>query len=146
MPTPHVSRRLVMTSALAAMFAPRRGRATTAPVLLRDLYNKDLSFSDQARGLEGRRIPVDGFMAPPLRAESSFFVLTRRPMAVCPFCNNEADWPDDIVAVYTKRRVEVIGLNIPIRVLGTLALGTYRDPDLGFVSRLRLQDATYRRI
>lgn len=84
-------------------------------------------------------------MAPPLRAESSFFVLTRRPMAVCPFCNNAADWPSDIVAIYTKRVVDVIAFNIPISVTGILELGTYKDPEFGFVSRVRLSDASYAR-
>lgn len=132
-------------SLLAALPIAGRAFAGTDPVLLRDLYNKDLSFSDLAESLKGNRISVEGFMAPPLRAEGSFFVLTRRPMATCPFCSNGAEWPDDIVAVYTKRPVEVIAFNIPITVTGELELGTYRDPDLGFVSRLRLSDAVYAR-
>lgn len=141
---PLLSRRNTLLGLAAAPFA-RAARAERAPILLRDLYNKDRSFSDLATGLAGQRITVDGFMAPPLRAESSFFVLTRRPMAVCPFCNNAADWPADIVAVYTKRLVQVIGFNIPIGVTGLLELGTFRDPDLGFVSRVRLVDAGYAR-
>lgn len=130
---------------IAALGLTRAARADSGPILLRDLYNKDLSFSDLAEGLQGQRITVDGFMAPPLRAESSFFVLTRRPMAVCPFCNNAADWPSDIVAIYTKRVVDVIAFNIPISVTGILELGTYKDPEFGFVSRVRLSDASYAR-
>lgn len=138
-----LTRRMALLG-LTATLTPLPLRAE-APVLLRDLYNKDLSFSDLATGLKGKRITVEGFMAPPLRAESSFFVLTRRPMAVCPFCSSELDWPDDILAVYTKRLVEVISFNVPIAVTGVLELGTYRDPDLGFVSRVRLSDAEYAR-
>lgn len=140
-------RSLLISGFCAAVMLPRGGHADPdAPILLRDLYNKDLSFSDLAVGLEGQRIAVEGFMAPPLRAESSFFVLTRRPMSVCPFCDSEADWPDDIVAIYTKRLVKVIGFNVPITVKGELQLGTYRDPELGFVSRVRLADAIYERV
>lgn len=142
---PLLSRRLALISMIALPFL-RMAHASGGPVLLRDLYNKDLSFSPLAQELEGRRINLQGFMAPPLRAESSFFVLTRRPMAVCPFCSDDADWPDDIVAIYTKRIVEVIAFNIPISVLGVLELGTYKDPELGFVSRVRLTDATYERV
>lgn len=138
-----LTRRMALLG-LTATLTPLPLRAE-APVLLRDLYNKDLSFSDLATALKGKRITVEGFMAPPLRAESSFFVLTRRPMAVCPFCSSELDWPDDILAVYTKRLVEVISFNVPIAVTGVLELGTYRDPDLGFVSRVRLSDAEYAR-
>lgn len=119
--------------------------AADPPVLLRDLYNKDLSFSPLAEDKKGQRIAVEGFMAPPLRADSNFFVLTRRPMATCPFCSSAADWPSDIIAIYTKRVVEVIGFNIPIVVSGVLELGTYKDPEFGFVSRVRLSDASYER-
>ncbi|SDD21881.1 hypothetical protein SAMN05421538_101132 [Paracoccus isoporae] len=140
-------RRLLLSLAASPLAAaPTVARAGDGPILLRDLYEKDRSFSALATGLEGRRISVEGFMAPPLRAESSFFVLTRRPMAVCPFCNDAADWPADIVAIYTKRQVRVIAFNIPIAVDGRLELGTYKDPDLGFVSRVRLVDAVYDRI
>lgn len=139
-----LTRRGVLMTLSALPFA---GPALAAEdvILLRDLYNKDRSFSDLALGLKDQRIAVQGFMAPPLRAESNFFVLTRRPMAVCPFCNNAADWPADIVAVYTKRLVKVLDYNISIAVTGVLELGTYRDPELGFVSRVRLADASYER-
>ena len=53
-------------------------------------------------------------MAPPLKAEADFFVLTKMPMAVCPFCNTAVDWPDDIVAVYTKRTVRIVPFNVEI--------------------------------
>lgn len=132
--------------ALAALPLATGAFAADDPILLRDLYNKDLSFSPLAEGLQGQRIRVEGFMAPPLRAESRFFVLTRRPMAVCPFCNSASDWPDDIVAIYAKRLVKVIAFNIPIVVSGALELGTYKDPELGFVSRVRLSDAEYQRV
>lgn len=142
-----LSRRRLICALGAAPLMPALARAATGDevVLLRDLYNRDMSFSDIALTNEGARITVQGFMAPPLRAESNFFVLTRRPMAVCPFCNDAADWPDDILAIYTSRVVQVMPFNVPIFVTGTLELGTYRDPELGFVSRVRLSDATYRR-
>ena len=114
-------------------------------IRLRDLYNKDMSFSDLALSLEGQRIDVDGFMAPPLKAESTFFVLTKMPMAVCPFCEPGQTWPDDILAVYARRPVEVIPFNVPMRASGVLELGDYVDPELGFFSRVRLVGATYER-
>lgn len=115
------------------------------PLRMRDLYNKNLSFSDLAQSLEGERVAVNGYMAPPLKAESSFFVLTKRPMSVCPFCETEAEWPADILAVYTAQTVRVVPFNIGITTEGTLELGTYEDPELGFVSRVRLVDAAFRR-
>ena len=84
-------------------------------------------------------------MAPPLKADSSFFVLTKRPMAVCPFCEGEADWPDDILAIYTQRTIEVVHFTRPLWVTGELALGNHKDADTGFFSKLRLIDARYER-
>ncbi|MCB1461446.1 MAG: hypothetical protein KDJ90_03210, partial [Nitratireductor sp.] len=93
----------------------------------------------------GKRITLSGFMAPPLKSESKFFVLTNRPMAVCPFCETEADWPLDIVAIYTKRIIEIVPFNVHIAARGVLELGTYEDPEFGFVSRVRLVDTSYDR-
>ncbi|MEO9528907.1 hypothetical protein [Roseibium sp.] len=120
--------------------------AAGKPIRLRELYNKDRSFSDLARSLEGQRIAVNGFMAPPLKAEMNFFVLTKMPMAVCPFCETEAEWPDDILAIYTKRVVDVISYRRKIVTAGILELGSFKDPETGFVSRVRLSDAVYERV
>ncbi len=136
-----LSRRAFVVASCAVSAMP--SWAADAPILLRDLYNKDQSFSDLALSLEGQRITVDGFMAPPLKAESKFFVLTRRPMTVCPFCESEAEWPNDILAVYTKRRIKVVPFNVKIEVVGVLELGTKTDPETGFVSRVRLVDSKY---
>lgn len=130
---------------VAGFLLPRGAAASDKPLKLRTLYNKDRSFSDLARSLEGERISVDGYMAPPLKADSRFFVLTKIPMAVCPFCETEAEWPRDILAIYTKRTVEVEAFNRKIVTSGVLELGTFKDPDTGFVSRVRLIDAVYRR-
>jgi hypothetical protein len=124
------------------ILAPRVAAAGT-PIRMRDLYNRDLSFSDLALANAGKRIPVAGFMAPPLKAESRFFVLTKKPMAVCPFCEPGMPWPDDLLAIYAKRVVEVVPFNVPIVVEGVLELGDYVDPDLGFYSKVRLTDASY---
>ncbi|WP_428927855.1 hypothetical protein [Marinibacterium sp. SX1] len=129
----------------ASLAATGPALAADDPIKLRELYNKDRSFSDLALSLEGRRVAVDGYMAPPLKAESSFFVLTKMPMSVCPFCETEAEWPADILAIYTKRMVDVVPFNVRIVTRGVLELGTFRDPETGFLSRVRLGDAVYER-
>ena len=140
-----MDRRTFLFASASLVSAP--GLASAAePVRLRDLYNKDLSFSDLARSMDGLTTEVDGFMAPPLKAESSFFVLTKMPMAVCPFCESEAQWPADIVAIYNRDIVIVAPFNVPIRVSGILRLGVYTDEELGFVSKVRLSEADYWRI
>jgi len=130
---------------IAGILLPIPAAASDKPLKLRTLYNKDRSFSDLARSLEGTRIFVDGYMAPPLKADSRFFVLTKIPMSVCPFCETEAEWPRDILAIYTKRTVEVEAYNRRIVTSGVLELGTFKDPETGFVSRVRLVDAVYER-
>ena len=139
-----VHRRDILLGA-ASLLVVRAALAEDGTIRLRDLYNRDLSFSETALNLAGEWVKVRGFMAPPLRADSRFFVLTRRPMAVCPFCESEAEWPDDILAIYTKRRVRVLPFNVQIETSGMLELGSYTDPESGFVSRVRLKEATYRR-
>ena len=134
-------RRFILAAAASALATPAMAAAGRSPIKMRALYNKDLTFSDLARQLNGKRILVDGYMAPPLKAESSFFVLTKRPMAVCPFCETSADWPDDIVAIYTQRIVKVLPFNVKIVTNGRLELGDFRDPETGFVSRVRLVGA-----
>ncbi|WP_168217488.1 hypothetical protein [Paracoccus liaowanqingii] len=143
-----LSRRLILSLLPALPLAaalPGGVRAQDAAIRLRDLYNRDLSFSDLALSNEGQRITIAGFMAPPLRAESNFFVLTKMPMAVCPFCEPGMPWPDDILAVYAKRVVDVVPFNVPLQTSGLLELGDYVDPELGFYSKVRLTDATYGR-
>lgn len=140
-----LDRRAFMAATAATLILPGQGRAASDPIKLRDLYNKDRSFSDLALSLEGRRIRVEGYMAPPLKADSTFFVLTKIPMAVCPFCESEAEWPDDIMAVYTKRVVDVVPFNVGIVTSGTLDLGAHTDAETGFLSMIRLDDATYDR-
>ena len=137
-------RSLILSAAAVAALRPRLALAAEeGPLRMRDLYEKNLDFSPLAEELEGERVRVQGFMAPPLDPEMPFFVLTKRPMAVCPFCETEAEWPPDILAVYTKRALEPVAFNRRIEVLGVLELGGHTDPDIGFVSRVRLKDAVY---
>lgn len=144
----NLTRRSLISLVSAAPFVltmPGRIRAQEGPIKLRDLYNRDMSFSDIALSNEGERVTIAGFMAPPLKAESNFFVLTKMPMAVCPFCEPGTPWPDDILAVYAKRVVNIVPFNVPLETTGVLELGEYIDPELGFYSEVRLSDATYAR-
>ncbi|MEC5343815.1 hypothetical protein ABRZ24_14575 [Brenneria populi] len=102
-----------------------------------------LEFSDEVKALSGKRVTMRGFMAPPLKAESQFFVLTKMPMALCPFCSSDADWPEDIVVIYLAKRQTFVQNNTMIEVEGVLEYGSWTDPQTGFVSLLRMRDATF---
>ncbi|MGK4330176.1 hypothetical protein [Lonsdalea quercina] len=101
-------------------------------------------FSNDVKTLSGQRVKMRGFMAPPLKAEAQFFVLTKMPMALCPFCSSDADWPEDIVVVYLGKRQTFVQNNTIIEVNGVLEYGSWTDPESGFVSLLRLRDAHFK--
>lgn len=100
-----------------------------------------IQYSARALNLKGQRIRMRGYMAPPLKPESRFFVLTREPVAVCPFCAADAEWPVDIVVIYLKKTLEPVSFQQRIGVEGRLEIGSWTDPDTGFVSQVRLVDA-----
>ncbi|OPY70041.1 MAG: hypothetical protein A4E57_00794 [Syntrophorhabdaceae bacterium PtaU1.Bin034] len=104
-----------------------------------------LQFSEKTKALAGKRVAIRGFIAPPLKAEADFFVLTREPVALCPFCQSDADWPADIVVVYPKGNRRITSYEERVEVFGTLEVGSKTDPRTGFVSLLRLVDADWRR-
>jgi len=114
-----------------------------------DLYGTwsvtGLTFSDRARALSGKLVVMEGFMAPPLKADADFFVLTREPMSVCPFCSSDSQWPPDIVVAYLKHEAQPTAPAEIIEVAGSLELGSWTDPASGFVSQARLRDARFRR-
>ena len=103
------------------------------------------TFADRVQALNGRTIRMAGYMAPPLKAESDFFVLTREPLAICPFCQSDADWPVDIVVVYLAKAAPLIPAGARLIVEGRLDLGSWTDPESGFVSQIRIRDARFRR-
>ena len=98
-------------------------------------------YSDLATGLKGKTVRMRGYMAPPLKPESKFFVLTREPVAVCPFCSSDAQWPVDIVVIYLRDTLAPVNLSRRIEVVGTLEMGSWTDPQTGFVSQVRVVDA-----
>ena len=144
-----LTRRALAASALLAL--PRAARATAPERLgFDDLYAAwsvmGLRFSDRVKAMAGQQAVMTGFMAPPLKADGTFFVLTREPMSLCPFCSTDAEWPPDIVVAYLKAEVAPSRFDAPIEVVGRLEIGSWTDPETGFVSQLRLQDAHARRL
>lgn len=131
---------LTRRTALLALAAvvPAASRAA-ADLEIFDLFQEGSGVTERARELEGERIRLTGFMAPPLRAESRFFVLTVSPMPVCPFCDDEADWPSTIMPVFTESVVRPVPFYTPIEARGVLAIGEHREQETGFFSPLRIE-------
>lgn len=135
-------------AALPVLALARPALAEVPQITFDELYASwsalGLQFSDKVKLLTGQTVQIRGFMAPPLKAEAQFFVLTKIPMALCPFCSSDSDWPDNIVVVYLDRRQTFVQPNQTITVTGQLERGSWTDPETGFVSQLRLREATYR--
>ncbi len=146
-----ISRRHLLAMLTALPVAERMAVAATAPGLsFAELYISHgalgLDFSDAVKRLDGKVVTMAGFMAPPLKAEASFFVLTREPVSLCPFCDSDQDWPADIVVIYLGRDQDFVQNNQPIEVTGRLEYGTKVDPETRFLSRLRLVEARFRTV
>ncbi|WJH42213.1 hypothetical protein N7E02_16100 [Aliirhizobium terrae] len=137
---------LGFVAALPLLSVAGRARADS-DITFDELYGKisvlGLEFSDKVKQLNGKDIAMKGFMAPPLKAEAAFFVLTEIPMSICPFCSTDADWPDNIVVVYLSEKQTFTQPSQTIEVRGTLEMGSWTDPDTGFVSLLRIRQAEY---
>lgn len=142
-------RRSVMAGAAALLAAPARA-AVPDRLSFAGLYKsigvRGMEFSDRVRQLQGQMVAIRGYMAPPLKAESRFFVLSSEPLALCPFCQSDADWPVDIVVIYLSRVMPLLSAGERIEVEGRLETGSWQDPESGFVSLLRLVDAEYRHV
>ncbi len=142
-------RRLLRRTLLAAPLLAAGWARAAERLRFDDLYSgwsvQGLRFSDRAKELAGHAATMAGFMAPPLKAEADFFVLTREPLSMCPFCSSDAEWPPDIVVAYLKRDAQPTAPNEVIEVTGTLEIGSWTDPAFGFVSQARLRDASFRR-
>lgn len=137
-----VTRRSLIGGMALSTAVGRAARAAT-PLRIRELFDDGAEFSARAQELAGKTVVMPGFMAPPLKPDVRFFVLTKLPMATCPFCSNEADWPNDIVVVQMRRRQGWVDFSRLIEATGTLSLGTEIDLETGFVSRVRLTAASY---
>jgi hypothetical protein len=136
---------------LAAVFVNSQA-ADETPARLRfsELYSsgggRGLVFSEKLRSLNGGTVVMSGYMAPPLKPALDFFVLTRQPLAICPFCDSDASWPADIVLVYLQGGRTATATLDALEVTGRLELGSYTDPVTGFVSQIRIYADSINRV
>ncbi len=139
------NRRSFIASAFCGLAVAPSVAISAEPLIAhQDLYNGS-DFSVLALENESRKVAMEGFMAPPLKAEANFFVLTEVPLSLCPFCSSDADWPDDIVVIYLDRAQTFEQANGLIEVRGMLEVGSWTDPETGFVSLLRIVGADFHR-
>jgi hypothetical protein len=140
-----LSRRSLLGLACLAPFAVWPARAAEL-VTFADISVADDQYTEKARKLAGTAVEMLGYMAPPLKPEIDFFVLTSLPTAICPFCDAAASWPDDIVLVKLSRPVRALAYDRLLNVSGILEIGIDTDAATGFVSLVRLRDAKYTKV
>jgi hypothetical protein len=148
-PCEPVTRRWALLGVALALVARAAHGLDLAPLRFDQLYKsfgvRGYEFSDAVLALRGKQVVMRGYMAPPLKPESNFFVLTGQPLALCPFCQSDADWPADIVVAYLRQTSAMVGGGEAVFVSGRLEVGSWTDPQTGFVSQIRIVDATFRR-
>jgi len=113
------------------------------PIRFEEFYSgysirQGLILSDKLVSLDGQRVVIEGYMAPPLKPELDYFVLTRIQLTFCPFCSTAADWPDDIALVYMPEDAPTQATDRPIRLYGTLEVGLNVDAETGMFSLVRI--------
>jgi hypothetical protein len=140
-----LSRRSALGLACLAPFAAWPARAAEL-IAFSDISVADDQYTEKARKLAGKVVEMHGYMAPPLKPEIDFFVLTSLPTAICPFCDAAASWPDDIVLVHLSRPVRALAYDRLLDVSGILEIGIDTDAATGFVSLVRLRDAKYAKV
>lgn len=135
-----------MVAACVPLALPRAVLAAALSLKFRELYVRGNDLTPKAQSLEGQTVEMVGYMAPPLKPEIDFFVLTKLPMSTCPFCESEAQWPDDLVLALAREPVSVVRYTDLIRVRGRFETGFKTDEETGFVSFVRLVDVSYEKL
>jgi hypothetical protein len=111
------------------------------PITFEEFYTRasireGLKLSEKLLSLDGKKVVMRGYMAPPLKPELDFFVLTKVRLAFCPFCSTAAEWPDDIAVVYTPAPMK--STERAVAVEGTIEVGSKMDQETGMVSLVRI--------
>ncbi len=96
-----------------------------------------LILSDKAVSLDGRQVIMQGFMAPPLQLDLSWFQLTLTPVGACPFCSSADTVLPDMVTVYPVKNSTIYTWE-GVQVTGRLEVGPASDPETGMYSLLRI--------
>jgi hypothetical protein len=134
---------LLISLSLPLLFAPVAWTAGARTLRFSEMYSGvsslGITLSDKLKSLDGEIVAMEGFMAPPLKPTLDFFVLTRVPMSICPFCSSDADWPYALVMVCLDKPAISLPFDRPIHVEGRLELGSEIDEATGFVSIVRIR-------
>lgn len=151
---PGESREIAMATDMAMQPTPAERLTfdeSPVPITFDEFYDgfdlrRGLMLSDKLVSLDGQMVAIEGYMAPPLKPALDWFVLTRVPLALCPFCSTDADWPSDIALVYMPPDQTVLSTTEPLRVIGRMEVGSSVDAETGMVSIVRVYVEKFERL
>lgn len=93
--------------------------------------------SQRLKALDGRKVVINGYMAPPMALELDWFQLTLQPVGGCAFCGDSFSVTDGTALIYPVNE-SVYFTGGGIRVTGRIEVGDGRDPATGMVSLVRI--------
>jgi hypothetical protein len=139
----------VSSFALVAGFG-RSSSAASPSLQLGDLYrNPDMpgvDYRPKVLAMAGQRVSVKGYVVPHTADRAApFMIVSAEPLAGCPHCLAALDLPSDSVIGYFKEQPKLKDIGLPVMVEGTLELGSRADAKTGFVSAIRLVEASIAR-
>ena len=90
--------------------------------------------SPRLKALDGKRVLMEGYMAPPLKLGLDWFMLTAVPVGSCPFCSGASQWTPDIALIYVEGQegLEDLYTYYPLKVEGELHIGEVVDTETGY--------------
>ena len=132
----------------ADSFSPLASAIDNYPLLdFKDLYATvgviGLRIGERAKQLAGNPVRIRGYMAPPDLEQGDFFVLTRAPAFICPFCDPGTNWPDDVVLALLDHDSHFVDPTQLIEVVGELEFGAKLDIRTGATRLVRLHDVRW---
>ena len=121
-----ITRRSLLAGVAAGVAVPALAPLAQAadppvPLKMAELYGTKDDFSPRAQELAGKQVVFQGYMAPPLKPDAKFFVLTNIPMAVCPFCADKTLYIDYKTPSMLKRFISERGKIVPSRITAVSA-------------------------
>lgn len=104
-----------------------------------DGYDEDTGpiVSERLKELDGRKVLIQGYMAPPLDLDLDWFLLTIVPVGGCAFCGSSLDVSAGTAMIYPVNE-SVFFTGNGVHVTGTVEVGDGRDPATGMASLIRI--------
>jgi len=135
------SRRAAMLACVGLAATSLKPARAAGAVALRDLYDDaGTGPSALARGLEGKRIALEGLVAPVPSGAAGWLALGETALVPCQLCGGPHDWPTGVVAVQGALP-HLASPYVRVRIEGELVIDPAAREATGLPDRFVLRDA-----